>query len=196
MGLRSVSASRNGCGNATGSTSFQNVWASAPAKIARSSDSAYLPRRGNKQLRILIDRIAVGHAGNVVADDALHAVKVQLRQEIRRQLFRVFHVIFKQPAQHVLCFRLLAFGDRVCVDAGKHERAQLIHGLRHVRLHAERAGQHRVFNHILDQRIDPLRMRVAKNFRAGISASVRIPARMASSISWLMYAMRSDVRTI
>ena len=39
-----------------------------------------MPAEGDKQLGKLIHRVVIGHAGNIIADGALHAVKGQLGQ--------------------------------------------------------------------------------------------------------------------
>ena len=71
--------------------------------------SPNMPAHGDKNLGIFVDGIIIRHAGYVVADGPLHAVKTELGMKILRQGFGIFHVIFNELAE-----RYISVSHSVC----------------------------------------------------------------------------------
>lgn len=78
-------------------------------------------------------------------------------------LFRVLLVVGVEGNQHLLCLLLLFFRLRVAVDVREHQLPQQAHSLGNLRRLAHILRSAALLHNIVNQRIEPLAARIAKN---------------------------------
>ena len=140
--------------------------------------------RSSERLGV-VEREAVGHARQEV--DGLVDVVAALDQ------------VGEDPPHDVVRAAMLALHLRPEVHALEHERPQREHCLPHVRALDDVACVRGCVDEVPHEPVDALRARRPEQLDLRLAADrprSRRPKRMASSMSWLMYATRSTMRTI
>ena len=113
-----------------------------------------MPGNRNERLGVLCNGVFIRHAGDVIAYNTLHAVKIELRQEVFRKFLRILRIVFIQALKHFARLGFFALNNRIPIDPRKHKFAQLLHRAGNAIMHMRLARFRCCGNHILNQRID------------------------------------------
>ena len=116
----------------------------------------HVPVGGDKQFCVFIYCVFVCHAGDVVANGPLHALKGELGLEGIRHGLGMADVVRIQLLYNDLGFGLLSFCHGIPIDPLEHKGPQFSHGPCHLRVHRQLAGADCVGNGVGDQGVDPI----------------------------------------